>query len=214
MSVRKKLLLPLCGLLLVGTILCCPAIRIYCLRVAGRFLVVQHSVSRADVIVVAVDAGSAGVLEASDLVHAGVSGRVAVFDEEFSAADREFVRRGLPYEHRTVILIRQFRSLGIDSVEQIPQPPTGSEQEGDILPGWCAAHGYHSIVVVTSSDHSRRLSRIFRRSAREHGLGIVVRSSPYSDFVPDEWWRNRTGVRTALFEFQKLLLDVARHPLA
>jgi len=212
-AVGKRSLLLILALLSGGAILSLPPITTRCLRSAGRFLVVQHPVSKADAIVIAVDVGSAGVLEASDLVHQGVSAKVAVFDEAVSTADREFLRRGLPYEHRTSILIRQLHSLGINSIEEIPQTILGSEQEGEILPAWCKQQGFHTVVLVTSPDHSRRLCRILRRSLKAHSLTIIVRSSSYSDFDPDTWWKSHNGVKTATFEFEKLLVDTVEHPL-
>src|SRR5271163_915725 len=105
-----------------------PGSRRFILRSAGRLLVIQEpSVKSADIIVVAVDADGAGVLEAADLVHRGVSNRVAVFDAPPDSADREFLRRGLPYEDGAAISTRQFHSLGIQNVEKI-QSASGSEQ--------------------------------------------------------------------------------------
>jgi hypothetical protein len=74
--------------------------------------VVQQPVATADIIVVAIDADGAGALEAADLVHHGVSTQVAVFDDPPSSVDREFLRRGLPYEDRAAISTRQLHSLG------------------------------------------------------------------------------------------------------
>jgi hypothetical protein len=191
-----------------------PASRRYVLTSLGRVLVVDQSIARADVIVVAIDADGAGTLEAADLVHKGVSTKVAVFDDPPTLVDREFLRRGVPYEDRAAVSIRQLHSLGIRSVEQIPRATSGSEEEGDILPGWCKEHGYQAMVVVTLADHSRRLSRILRRSPHAHDVNMIVQSSSYSEFEPDAWWRSRGGVRIELFEFQKLVVDVARHPFA
>jgi len=191
-----------------------PPSRTYILASAGRILIVDQSAGQTDVIVVAIDADGAGTLEAADLVRQGVSKRVAVFNDPPTSVDREFLRRGLPYEDRAATSIRQLHSLGIGSVEQIPRTTTGSEQEGYILPGWCKEHGYHSVVLITSSDHSRRLSRILRRSPHSHDINVIVQSSPYSEFEPDAWWRSREGIRTWIFEFEKLVLDVARHPFA
>ena len=58
----------LAGAVIVGV----PAIRGSMLRAAGWVLVVDDPVEPADIVVVAVDADGAGVLEAADLVHSGI----------------------------------------------------------------------------------------------------------------------------------------------
>jgi uncharacterized SAM-binding protein YcdF (DUF218 family) len=192
-----------------------PGSREYMLRRVGRLIVAdQPTIESAEIIVVAIDADGAGTLEAADLVHRGVSRRVAVFDDPPSSVDREFLRRGLPYEDWAAISTRQLQSLGVQSIEQIPKKASGSEQEGDILPGWCDKQGYHSVVLVTSPDHSRRLSRILRRSFHNRQTRIAVDSSPYAEFEPDSWWKTRAGLRNGIVEFEKLILDVIRHPFS
>jgi hypothetical protein len=193
---------------------CVPGGSRYILGSAGRLIVVQQPVVAADIVVVAIDANGAGTLEAADLVNRGVSSQVAVFNDPPSSVDREFLRRGLPYEDRGAISTRQLHSLGIQAVKQIPRNTSGSEQEADILPIWCEQEGYHSVILVTSSDHSRRIGRILRRSLRGHQVSITVHASPYSEFDPDAWWRTREGARTGIFELEKLLLDVVRHPFS
>jgi len=181
---------------------------------AGHILVVPKSAAMADIIVVAIDADGAGALEAADLVHRGVSAKVAVFGDPPSEVDREFLRRGVPYEDRAAVTTRELHSLGVQNIEQIPRKTSGSEQEGDILPIWSEQHGYRTVILVTSSDHSRRLNRIIRRSLHGCQIRVIVQNSPYSEFDPDSWWRNREGVRKGVVELQKLVLDILRHPFS
>ena len=68
------------------------------LRAAGWALVINEPVASADIIVLSLDSGGAGSLEAADLVQSGISKRVAVFMDPLSVEDHEFIRRGLPYE--------------------------------------------------------------------------------------------------------------------
>jgi hypothetical protein len=182
------------------------------LRAAGWALVLKDEpVGPADVIVVSIDSDGAGALEAADLVHSGVSKRVAVFQDPPSGEDFEFIRRGLPYEDAGARQIRQLNMLGVTNVTQIAKVD-GTESEGRMLPQWADEQHLGSVVVVSTKDHSRRMQRVLDREMKGHPTRVVVRAARFSTFDPDRWWESRTGVRTAIFEFQKWLLDFVRHP--
>jgi hypothetical protein len=183
------------------------------LRAAGWALVVNEPVASADIIVLSLDSGGAGALEAADLVQSGISKRIAVFMDPPSAEDQEFIRRGLPYEDAAARQIRQLRSLGVTDIVQISRVD-GTEGEGQVLPRWCDEHQLRSIVVVATADHSRRLRRVLDRGIKGHPTRVTVQPARYSSFDPDRWWETRGGVRTEIFELQKLLLDVVLHPIS
>jgi hypothetical protein len=183
------------------------------LRAAGWVLVVNEPVSSADIIVLTLDSGGAGALEAADLVQSDISKRVAVFMDPPDETDLEFIRRGLPYEDGAARQIRQLRSLGVTDVVQISRVD-GTEAEGQVLPPWCDGHHLRSIVVVAAKDHSRRLQRVLERVMKGHPTRVTVQPARYSSFDPDRWWETRDGVRTEIIELQKLLLDVVLHPMS
>ena len=183
------------------------------LRAAGWALVVNEPVVPADIIVLSVDSGPAGALEAADLVQSGISKRVAVFTDPPSEEDQEFIRRGLPYEDEGARQIRRLRLLGVTDVVQISRVD-GTEGEGQVLPSWCDEHQLRSIVLVATKDHSRRLRRVLDRVMKGHPTSVTVHSARYSSFDPDRWWESRLGVRTEIIELQKLLLDVVLHPIS
>lgn len=191
-----------------------PAIRRPILRAAGWALVVNDRVGPADVIVVAVAADGAGALEAADLVHNGVAMRVAVFSEPPDTVEREFIRRGISYENLAARSVQHLRALGVDTVDLIPTYVAGSEDQGPVLADWCDQHGFRSVVVVSTSEHSRRLRRVLHRSMKGHQTRVTVRSARYSVFDPDQWWRSHVGIRTEVPELEKLLRDVLRHPIS
>jgi uncharacterized SAM-binding protein YcdF (DUF218 family) len=190
-----------------------PSLREPVLRTAGWALVVNDPVTPADIIVLSLDSGGAGALEAADLAHRGISKRVAVFLDPPSGADYEFIRRGLPYENAGARQIGQLRLLGVTDVVQISRID-GTEGEGQVLPSWCDEHHLRSIVVVASKDHSRRLRRVLDRVMKGHRIRVTVQPARYSSFDPDRWWETRGGVRTEIVELQKLLLDVVLHPIS
>jgi hypothetical protein len=136
------------------------------LRAAGWALVVNgEPLVPADIIVLTVDSGGAGALEAADLVRSGVSRRVAVFDEPQQIDHTEFVRRGLPYEDEGARQIRELMTLGVTDVVHISKV-NGTGDEGQALPQWSDEQHLQSIVVVATKDHSRRLRRVLDRAMK------------------------------------------------
>jgi hypothetical protein len=55
---------------------------------------------------------------------------------------------------------------------------------------------------------------MFERAMDGHRTKVAVRFSRYSQFDPDRWWHTPAGIRTGTIELQKLLLDLARHPVS
>ena len=184
------------------------------LRAAGWALVVDEPVAPADIVVIATDTDGAGVLQAADLVHDGIATRVAVFADPPRGEDLEFIRRGLPYEDAAARQIRQLGWLGITDVVKIPRNDTGSEAEGEILAPWSDQNAMRSIVFVAARDHSRRIRRVLNRNMKGHAARVTVQAEHYSTFDPDHWWETRTGIRTEIVEFEKLVLDIVLHPFS
>ena len=203
------------GLILVVVLLGAVAMWRPILRAAGWVLVVNEHTDHADVIVIPVDTDAAGVLEAADLIQSGVATRVAVFaDLPVTAVEHEFIRRGINYESAAERSVRQLRSLGVNTVDIIPTYVGGTEDEGPALADWCDRHHFHSVVVVSTSDHSRRLRRVLRRAMKGHMTKVTVECVRYLVFDPDRWWESRVGTRIEIEELEKLLLDIVRHPIS
>jgi hypothetical protein len=198
--------------LVPGAIVAVPAVREPVLRAAGWALVVNELVGVADIIVISLDSGGAGALEAADLVKSGIATRVAVFTDPPSGEDLEFIRRGLPYEEESAKQIRQLGWLGVTDVVEIPRTEAGTEGEGQVLPPWCDHQELRSIVVVVGRDHSRRIRRTLSRVMKGHPTRVIVQPARYSSFDPDRWWETRSGIRTEIVELQKLALDIILHP--
>jgi hypothetical protein len=177
-------------------------------------LVVNEPIAPADIIVVSLDSGGAGALEAADLVQSGISKQVAVFSDPPSGEDHEFIRRGLPYEDASRRQIRQLGWLGVTDVVQITRTDSGTDGEGQALPAWCDQHQFRSIVFVAARDHSRRVRRVLDRVMKGHVTRVMVQPARYSNFDPDQWWETRNGIRTEIVEFQKLVLDIVLHPMS
>jgi len=210
---RPILILALAALAALAAAAVIPATRDAGLRAVGWGLVARDPLAHADVIVISNDADGSGVLEAADLVHEGIATQVALFTRSPTLAAREFARRGVPYDDSTATAVEELRALGITFVEGIPGPVAGTHDEGKVLAPWCRENQYRTVVVVSTSDHSRRTRRVLHRAMRGTRTRIIVWYSHYSSFDPNSWWQTRNGVRIAIEEYQKLLLDFLSHPL-
>lgn len=210
---RPRLAAILLAVLLVATAI--TALRPFSetlLRSAGWALVISDPVSPADIIVISLDSGGAGALEAADLVRSGIASRVAVFEDPPSGEDLEFIRRGVPYEDESARQIRQLGWLGVTDVVQIPRQEAGTEGEGQVLLPWSEENRLRSIVFVVASDHSRRVRRVLDRVMAGHPTRVMVQPARHSNFDPDHWWKTRSGIRTEIIELEKLMLDLLFHP--
>lgn len=182
------------------------------LRGVGWALVIAEPVPPADIIVISLDSGGAGALEAADLVKSGIANKVGVFEDPPSGEDLEFIRRGIPYEDESARQIRQLRALGVSGVVQISRHEAGTGGEGQELLQWSAERQLQSIVFVVTRDHSRRARRVLDRIMAGHPIRVTVQPARYSSFDPDRWWETRGGMRTGIIEFEKLMLDLLLHP--
>ncbi len=211
---RRRWPLVLAVVLLVAATLGVPPVRVAGLQALGRTLTTADPVSTSDVIVISIDAGEAGVLEAADLVREQHSTRVAVCSEPISIAETELARRGVQPDDAATRAIRQLSALGISETMRIQARVAGTNEMASALPRWMDEQKFSSAVLVTSTDHARRTKRAVRRGANGSSVRIVVRPSRYSSFDPEHWWRSRGTLRTGIIEIQKLFLDVLRHPFS
>ena len=187
-------------------------VRHFVLIAAGNLLVVADPLAPVDVIVISVDGGAAEVLEAADLVKAGLAPRVAVLAGPQDTVGLEFARRGLPYADRTQVAVQTLHALGVAEAAQVEPRVDGSHSESDLVPLWCERQGFHSAILVVTPDHSSRVRRLLARTAAGHAVRLLVRYSRYSTFRSDSWWQSREGIRMELIGLQKLVADIVNHP--
>ena len=188
------------------------------LRALGHALVVDDPINQnAEIIVLPEWAGGAGTLEAADLVRRDVARRVVILGEPGTVADLELARRrGRAFRSNADSMAQILGELGVKTIDRLTDDADGTEAEGRVLSLFCREQDIKSVIVVSEPDHSRRIARVLRRSMQAAGTSstVTIRSTRYSSFNPDGWWRTRAGTRTEIQELEKLVLDVARHPVS
>jgi hypothetical protein len=188
------------------------AARTTILAAAGRILVAEDPISKADIVVVPEWAGIGGALEAVDLVSSGFATTVLVVPRPRDRAAAELARRRGDAGTQEYWFSALVRSLGVRAVVQLDFAASGTSDEGHAIDEWRRDHQVRSMIVVTTLDHSRRVRRALHRSLANPDLFVIVRATRYSEFNPEAWWQTHDGIRTELIEIEKLALDLVRHP--
>ncbi len=182
---------------------------IACFRKAGQWLVNDDEPVTADAIVILMGSVYDRVLKASDLYHQGFSRNLVMvetrqyYDEEIMPSS-EFSGTSNTGQSRNIAI-----SLGVnpDSITILPGGATSTRMEATIIRDYLADRpDIDTILLVSSSEHTRRASIIFKSAFRKAEMPVHVVSSPsfYSDFNAKKWWRSKEDIKNVVSEYIKM----------
>jgi len=195
----RRLLLIL--LVVVVAIILIEDVRRPLLNAAGRFLVVQDPLEKADVIIVLSGGrGDERVRQAAELYQQGYAPLVLLSGGE------EMAGISVPE-----MLRRQALALGIPPDALLSEPDsTSTAEQARYLRPLLEPRGMRRAIVVTSSYHTRRTRRLFRKAFEGSGMEIRVYPVQRDVWNPEGWWTREQDTETLVLEYVKLVLTVAR----
>jgi len=175
--------------------------------VAASYLVVRKPLNKADAILVL--AGSSAFRErtelAADLYRKGLSQQILISNDNqrggWSSAEQ---RNPFFYEGARENLVR----LGVprDSIEVLPETVSSTYDEANALREYMTRKRTHSVLVVTSSYHSRRALWILQRVlGTEVEVGIEPVAPGNQSPPPSRWWLHLRGWQQVPGEYAKLI---------
>lgn len=190
---------PLCAALLLVVAALIFFTRTLWLPAIGYALIHDDGPAHADIaVVLAGDQYGHRILTAGELVKQGyvpaalVSGPAGQYDwYESDLAIPYAVRHGYPAA----------------SFIAFPNYSLSTQDEAEEVVSELRRRGVHRFLLVTSSFHSARATRIYRSVLRASGLGLTFRTVASVDqfFRPDTWWQIREGRKTVLLEWTKTI---------
>ena len=115
--------------------------------------------------------------------------------------DRDGAARGCAVESPR----RQLAALGVpkSAVGVLSRRAESTFDEAVFFADWCEAEAVDSLIVMTSALHTARAGYIFEQVFGDRPVRLSIRAASVNDFTPDTWWRQRTTLRTGLFELQR-----------
>ena len=179
----------------------------------ARWLIVRAPLERADAIVVL--SGSATLSErvqhAARLYAEKRAPKILLTTDDQQGGWSRSEQRNL-YFHE--IAIRQLSRLGVprENVEVVTPPVTSTWDEGTVLRDYAKNHNLGSILIVTSSYHSRRALFTFRHFFAETNtqIGIDPVDTGIQTPRPATWWLHIRGWQMVLVEYLKLIYYLCR----
>ena len=166
----------------------------------GAWLVNAEPPQQTDIVVV-IGGDFAGdrITKGAELVRAGfaprvlVSGSGAIYGRHEAELSIDLaVRHGFPREDFTPFLF----------------PALSTADEAQAVVAELRHRGIHRFTVVTTSFHTARAGRIFRRAAPGFEVHVVEAPNKYWDH--GHWWKHREGRKLWFFEAVKTLADYFR----
>ena len=162
----------------------------------------------ADAIVILMGSVYDRVLKASDLYHQRYS-RNLVMVETRQFYDEEVLSSEISGMSNTGQTRNIAISLGVnpDSITILPGGATSTRMEATIIREYLADRpDIDTILLVSSAEHTRRASIIFKSAFRKAEMPVHVVSSPsfYSDFNAKKWWRSKEDIKNVVTEYMKM----------
>jgi uncharacterized SAM-binding protein YcdF (DUF218 family) len=197
-GIRAIVLLALLG---VGIVLGGPIL----LGAAGRYLITEDPLARADLILPLSEDLLLTVPEAARLYHDGLASRVLVTKGPGRRGSEDLLRRGIriadPFE--TTLTILEGMRVPREAILTAEERADDLEAEAETMARFLKRHPARTLILVTPKGRSTRAFKAFR-AALGAEIGLIVHPVPADPFDPTTWWRDRKDRREVVSEYQAL----------
>ena len=173
-------------------------------RDAGHWLVREDPLSKADVVVVLSGGlpfrgeGAASIYKSGYAPAVWVS-KPAGPQEELAALGIHFVGEE---EYNREILVQE--GVPDSAIEIFPDAIANTQDEVEEIAREMRRNGKHTVIIVTSPQHTRRVKALWRKLVGDDPR-LIVRAAPGDPFNADRWWRNTQDVLAVARESLGLL---------
>lgn len=163
----------------------------------GRYLVREDALVKCDCLfVLAGDQSGNRVMKSAELYRAGMAPKVFV-----SGAGWVF---GKTEDELAIEFAKQNGATDVPFTG-LPNDGNSTISEGRLVYPALRSAACGSVLVVTSSFHTRRAGLILRRVWP--GMRVQVVASKTVDYDPEAWWTERVYQKTFLLEWTKTVTD-------
>ncbi len=177
----------------------------FLLTAVGRYLITQHPLAKADLILVLSGQNFLRVPEAARLYHEGFAPKILLTNEPKVRGQEELVRLGIrvPDSQENALTILEALRVPRSAILTISDRPNSTRAEMQTVARFLKSHPVRALILVTSKSHSTRAYKIFA-GGLPHDIHLIMHPVPRDPFDPTRWWHDRTDSKAVLHEYQAM----------
>ncbi len=181
------------------------------LKAVGAFLVDQHPLPQAELLVCPGDFSPALALAAAELFEQGRAPRILVPrvtpPEGFAVLKRRGISIPEPHERFLGLLTR----LGVPpkAILTTEQEASTTLEQAKRVREICRRSGFDSVLLLSSAYHTRRAWTIYGHVFRKENVRLGIVAGSFSRYATKNWWTNPRLVEEVLTEYLKLIYHYA-----
>lgn len=182
------------------------------LTAVGNYLILDHPLKAADLIVCTPGPPLEQGLTAAELYHQGLAPRIYIPRAPPPAGLRTLLEEGGTYPETDELFVQVLEGMDVPPSAWVTgiDPVDGVRGEAEELGEWVERGEVRSLILVTSPWRARRTYHVFKNLLDEKGVEVMMAPSRYSDFQAHTWWKHGRYQGLVIVEYQKLLYDAVR----
>ena len=187
--------------------------RVPLLTALGNYLVLEHPLKEADLIVCTPGSPLEQSLMAAELYKRGLAPRIFIPEETPPDGLEILKAQGGRYPEASGLFITTLKSLNVpESAFIVGKLAVDSvREEAKEVREVVMEKEYRSMIIVTSPSRARLAYLIFEKVFAGDNLEIMIAPSQYSDFKANSWWERGKYVDEVVFESQKVLYHTIKN---
>ena len=177
----------------------------YLLTFAGRHLITQDPLVKADIAVVLPGQPFLCAPEAARLYHEELAGQILLVNAPRPPGQEELLRVGIRYPDGLEIARQILEALRVPrkAILTMPERPDSTQEEAELVARFLAERSVRRVIVVTTKAHTTRARRVFADRLGPK-VELTMHPAPADPFDPGSWWKDPADVRQAVWEYGAL----------
>ena len=178
----------------------------YLLGMVGRYLITEHPLVNADLILILSGQTLLRVPEGARIYHEGFAQKILLTREPLPRGTEDLVKVGIrfPDSQETSIAILEALRVPRKAILTLEERTNSTRTEMQAVAGFLKGHSVRTMIIVTSKSHTTRAQKIFAAGLGP-GVRLILRPVSSDPFDPSRWWRDRQDAKDVLHEYQALV---------